>query len=141
MAPPAPLAPALALVGVLGPALLARGSVPRGAARAFVLAALVGLVGVALWAGLAPGPRAVAYFDVATGGALVALAAVGIARPWALATWLVAGALLGRAAYALTTSPGDAGALAGALFGAAAALLASALATVRFKAPRRSTRA
>lgn len=116
---------ALALVGVLGPFLLARKTIRRPLARALVLAALIGL---AVAAGLlAIDGRTMRAADCILGGALVALAAVGIRRPHALATLAVAAIAAARA-----LSLGIAGELASAALWALVVLFAAGIAGARF---------
>ena len=131
--------------GVLGPSLLARGRLPAASARAFVMGTLGALVVFALLAFFVPvGPgeaseaRLYSVVDAVLGGALVALAALGIRPLLAVATWGVAALVLVRAvgsvrgSLATAYAPWIAEALVAAMFWLAAALLASALALVRF---------
>jgi hypothetical protein len=150
----APWLPALAaFVGALGPMLLAQGRISRPAARAVVLAALGALGAFALLVILvpfAPGEPAVARLwpglDAVFAGALVASAALGVRRPYAVATWVLSALALARALGAVTSSlatgvlvPEN---LLGAAFWAGAALIASALAAARFmRSARAATRA
>jgi hypothetical protein len=130
--------------------LLARGSLTRTSARALVLASLSGLatlgvlvILVPLGPGGSPESRLYPAFDVMLGGALVSLVALGVRRAWALATLLVAAVALGRAAgtsrSALAVGIHVGETLTGALFFASAAMLAAALAAVRFRVTARRT--
>lgn len=134
----------LAFVGVLGPALLAGGRVGLRSARAVALASLAALV-AAMVVAVYQRAGTAALLDLALAGALVALSTLGVRRSfaWGLvaATAIAAarGIALARAGFG--TPALLAPSLAGALAWLAAALLALALASVRLKASRRSTRA
>lgn len=134
--------PVLAFLGALAPSLLAARKVSIGTARILSGAALVAVLALLL----------VAYFtargvgaalDLALAGVLVALAALGVRRPFAWALVLVAalaaakglGQLVMAIAVPIFLGPG----LAGALLWVATALLALSLAIIRLKAPPRST--
>lgn len=142
---------ALALAGVLGPALLASGRLKAPTARAVVLAALGGLVTYVALVVLVPlGPgestqsRLYPGLDTALAGALVTLAALGIRRALVVVTWALAAIVLARAAgvvaSALATRQLGPAVATGALFWLAAATLAAALGLLRFSS-RRTTRA
>lgn len=131
----------LALLGTLGPSLLARGTLSRVAARGVVLAALAGLLVHAVLIIFVPtqpvevaNARMWPLLDVLASAAFVAVAALGVKRPWPVVTWLLAAGLLGRAAFNISTNPVPR-VIAGALLWASAVMLAAALAAARFRLP------
>lgn len=142
---------ALAFAGTLAPALLASGRLTRGRAQAVVLTALVSLAAfgalVVLWPlgdGEAGEARLYPALDAALGVALVALAALGVRRPYVVALWSASALVLARAgglvASALAADMLTTAVLTGALFWLGAAMLAAALGVVRWRvAPLRQT--
>lgn len=137
------LAAAFAFVGALGPALLAQGRIERATARGLVMLALAGLGTHALLVALVPlqpgesgFSLALAAGDLVLSGVLVALAALGVRRGWAVLTLLLAALFMARAIGVASSSFATGVRLGETLLGAflwgGAALLAAALAARRF---------
>lgn len=144
MALPSWLPAALALVGVLGPTLLARRIASRALARALALIALVGLAVYAVASAFGSGEaRLFALADALLGGALVALTALAHRRLLLLGGLLASALALARAFAILSTAldaPQGAPLLAAAMWGVAAVLGAGILGARLMLSFRRSTR-